>query len=161
MLDDVAHHFFEGFGHCHTVEVHAGRVCLHDGGMVVHVDNQSGQVITLAVYQTVGVVLRIAQHAQGTAEVFGHLQAAYPERVVDGFLTEGQHTHGDAANLEMSAGNEFFLGGVDIYYFTFFRLSFHAGDGAGKDPGMKTLERFFLSGFEKYFLIAHLYGLSD
>ena len=25
----------------------------------------------------------------------------------------------------------------------------------------KTLERFFLSGFEKYFLIAHLYGLSD
>ena len=92
-------------------------------------------VIALAVYQTVGIILRIAQHAQGTAEVFGHPQAAYPERMVDGFLTEGQHTHGDASNLEMSAGNEFFLGGVDIYYFTFFRLSFPRGRWRRKDPG--------------------------
>ena len=30
---------------------------------------------------------------------------------------------------------------------------------APERPRMKTLERFFLSGFEKYFLIAHLYGL--
>lgn len=152
MLDDVAHHFFKGFGHCHTVKVHAGRVCLHHGGMVVHVDNQSGQVIALTVYQTVGIVLRIAQHAQGTAEVFGHLQAAYPERVVDGFLTEGKHTHGDASNLEMSAGNEFFLGGVDIYYFTFFRLSFHTGDGSGKTQGWKRLSDSSFPGLRNTFL---------
>ena len=160
VLDDIAHHLFEGIGHGHAVEVHAGRVCLHDGGMVVHVDDESGEVIAFPMHQTVRVVAGIANQAQGTAEVLGHLQTAHPVVMVDGFLAERQHTYGDTAYLEMSAGNELFLGGIDIDHLTFFRLSFHAGNGTGKDPGVKTLERFFLPGFEKYFLVAHLYGLS-
>ena len=117
-------------------------------------------VLAFAMYQTIGVVAGIAHQAQRTAEVLGHPQTAYPVVMVDGFLAEGQHAHGDAAYLEMSAGNELLLRGIDIDHLTFFRFTFHTGNGAGENPRMETLERFFLSGFEKYFLIAHLYGLS-
>ena len=66
----VAHNFFQCFANVMAQHVHAYTMGLHDGCRAIAVDDQSGQVVALTVYKTVGVVLRIVHDAYRTA----HLQ---------------------------------------------------------------------------------------
>ena len=147
------HHLGQGLGDRHAVQVHAGRVGLHHGRTVVYVDDQPRQVVALAVHQAVGVVVFAAGDADAASHVAGHSQASLPEVLVDGLvLSEGKDAHGDASYLEVAFGDKFFLRGIDLYYFSFFRFAVQAGNGAREHPWVKTLERFFLARFQIYFI---------
>lgn len=37
--------------------MHAGTVSLHDGGLSIHIDDQTRQKIALAMHQTIGIVV--------------------------------------------------------------------------------------------------------
>ena len=109
VLDYIPHHFAQSIGNFHAIDMHAGRMSLHDRRMIVNVNDQSRQVIAFSVYQTIGIVLRVTDQSQSTAQILGHLQTAYPERMVNGFLTERKHTHRNASHLEMTTSYKFFL----------------------------------------------------
>ena len=68
--DRISHHLGQGIGYLHAAYVHSSRMSLHHRRASIHVNNQSGQVISLAMHQTVGIGLRIAyqaqRHTQGT-----------------------------------------------------------------------------------------------
>ena len=132
--------------------MHSCRVSLHDSGLGINVDNQSGKVVTFTVYETVGVVRRIRSNTDAAAHVVCYFQLTFPEIVVDRFLTEREHTHSDTSDLEMSFGDKFFFRGVYFYDFTFFGISVETGDSTGENPGVKSFERLFFAGFEVYFM---------
>ena len=127
----VSHHFTQGFGNGHAVQMHAGRVGLHHGRVRIDVYDQSRQVIAFPGYQAVGVVVRPSGNAYAAPHVVSNLQFVFPESGVD-FLTlpEAEHAHGDAAYLPVSFGDEFAFGCIDIHHFSFLGLSFEAGDGS-------------------------------
>ena len=73
-----------------------------------------------------------------TTHIIGNLQFTFPEIVVDGFLTEREHTYSDTSDLEMSFGYKFLLRSVYFYNFTFFGFSIETSDCSGENPGMKS-----------------------
>ena len=147
------HHLGQGVGYGHAVQVHPGGVGLHHGGAGIDVDDQAGQVVAFAVHQTVSIVVWTSDEADAAAHIQGDFQASVPKVAVDGFvLPEGEHAHGDAPNLEVAFGDEFFFCGVDFHHFAFFGLSVHAGDGAGEHPRVKALQGFLFSGFQVDFI---------
>ena len=47
---------------------------------------------------------------------------------------EREYAYGNAANLEMSFGNEFLLGSINFYYFAFFGFTVEMSDSTPKTP---------------------------
>ena len=56
MLQPLSHHLHQLDGYLLATQVHTNAVGLHHGRLSVHVDDESGQVVALAVNQAVGVV---------------------------------------------------------------------------------------------------------
>ena len=134
----VTHYFRQGFGDTHAVYMHSCRVRLHDGSPGIDVDDQSGQIVSLTVHETIGVIGGIDCDTDSTTHIIGDLQFTFPEIVVDGFLTERKHTYGDTSDLKMSFGYKFLLRSVYFYNFTFFGFSIETSDCSGENPGVKS-----------------------
>ena len=148
VLQALAHDVLQGLGHLLAHHVHAYAMSLHDGRGAIDIDDQPRQVVALAVDQSEGVVLRIVCHPHAPTGVQRHLYAAAPESVVDGFLNEREHAHGDAADLPMSYGDEFALGGEHTHEVSLGRLLFEVVNGPGEDPGMEAAQGFVLAALE-------------
>ena len=88
ILQLIAHHLFQSLGNLHAANVHAHTVSLHHGSRTIAVDNQSGQVISLAMHQSIGVVIRIACDIHCQAHSVSRLQAGAPELIIDGNIAE-------------------------------------------------------------------------
>ena len=138
IFDLVTHYFRQGFGDSHAVYMHSCGVRLHDGSPGINVNDQPRQIVSLTVYKTVGVIGGIDCDTDSTTHIIGNLQFTFPEIVVDGFLTEREHTYGDTSDLEMSFGYKFLLRSVYFYNFTFFGFSIETSDCSGENPGMKS-----------------------
>ena len=82
--------------------VHPYAMGLHDRRSTIDINNESWQVVALAVDQSEGVVLRIVCHSDAATSVQRHLNTAAPEGVIDGFVGKREHAHGDAANLPVA-----------------------------------------------------------
>ena len=123
------HNFRQSFGDGHAINVHTGRMCLHDSCFSIYINDQAGQIVTFTMYQTISVIGRIGSDTDTTTHVISYLQFAFPKIVIDRFLFEGEYTYGNATYLEVSFGNEFFLGGIYFHNFTLFRLTVETGDG--------------------------------
>ena len=130
---------------------------LHDGSFGININHQSGEIVTFTVYETIGVIDRIDSDSNGTTHVVCNFQFAFPEIMVDRFLPERKHTYSDTSDLEVSFGDKFFLGGVYFYNFTFFGFSVETGDSTGENPGVKSFQRLFFTGFEVYFMHSVLF----
>ena len=122
---------------------------LHHGGVAENIDNQARKTIALAVYETVDAIgIGIDVELQGLAQTIGFAQASYPKRMVDLLVAEGEHAHGDGANLVMAAGNENPVAVYDVNYLSFLRKWFviqRAAQGTGENPGVESFEAFGLS----------------
>jgi len=144
VLQPLAHHLLQCLGNLHAVDVHADAVGLHDSRLAIHVDDQSGQRIALAVHESEGVVRGISGNADNQSHVQSRTQSAHPELAVDGFVLEREHPHGNAANLPMTDGDELALRGQHTHPLTFLRLSLDALHGTREHPGMEAAETFLL-----------------
>ena len=147
VADGVAHHFLECLGYLVTIDVHSGRVCLHDGCMVVEIDDKAGKIVTFAVYKAAGIVGFCSDKTESLTEVTRNGETAYPEIVIDLFFPECEHTYGDAAYLIVSGSYVLLVGCIYFNYLSFFRIALYTGYGAGKHPRVKAEKRFFLLGF--------------
>ena len=79
MLNTVAHHLHQGIGNLLAANVNTHAMGLHDGRLAITVDDQSGEVVTLTVYKSVGVILGIVGNSDGNAHLECRCQAALPE----------------------------------------------------------------------------------
>ena len=106
--------------------------------MVVKVDNESGEIVALAMNQTAGIVSFGSYKAESLTEIAGYGETAYPEIVVYLFFTECENTDCYTAYLIMACCNVLLVGCIDFDYFTFFGIAFYACDGSRKYPRVKT-----------------------
>ena len=121
---------------------------LHDGGLAIDIDDESGQQVALAMHETVGVVLRIIGHADGNAHPKGRLQAGIPELVVDGHIVERQDAHGDGTGLIVAYGQKGTVAADDPDHLTVGEVAVSLLDGSREHPRMEAQETIFLSPFE-------------
>ena len=103
---------------------------LHDGRMVVEVDDKTGKIIAFAMYKAAGIVVFRTDKAECLTQVARYSETAYPEIVVYLFFLERKDTHGYTAYLIMSGSYVLFVGRINFYYFSFFRITFHTCYGS-------------------------------
>lgn len=144
LVIDIAYAGFrhpgQNIGYSVACVVHAGRMGLYHGCISVDVDYEAGQKVTLAVYQTEGIIVVAAQtqdlaHAQGIGQTLAVEFFIYGRVCI-----ERKHAHGDAAYLEVSYAQGCAVGGDDAHYVAFFEAVGQCGDGSGEHPGMKASE---------------------
>ena len=120
--------------------MHTYAVGLHDGCVAVDVDDEAGEVVALAVYKTVGVVVVARRDACALTEVVGGGDAAVPEGLVDGLVIEGEDAHGDAAHLHVTACDELMVVCVHCHHVALLGFALDALDGARENPGVEALQ---------------------
>ena len=145
VLQLVAHHLLQRLGNLHTAYMHTHTVSLHHGSRTIAVDNETRQVISLAMHQSIGVVVWISGDTYRQTHLVSRLQSGAPEFVVDIHIAEREHSHGDGTDLIVTDGDEVASRSENPYGFTFLYIIVHALDSAGEYPWMESLERFFFS----------------
>ena len=165
MLQAVAHHFLQRLGNGHAADVHTDAVGLHDGCLAIAVDDQSGEVVALAVYEAVGRVDALAEmfategsllraiDADGLAHLPGRGEAALPEVVVDGHIVEREDADGNGSHLDVAHAEETAVEAYHAHHVALFEPVVHAGNGTTKHPRMETAQRLLLAFLQIYRLI--------
>lgn len=116
-----ARHLAEYIGNDVALEVHSHGVCLHHGGVGIHIHHEAWQSVSLAMDEAIGIVV-VSYKSQALAHTIGLLQATHPEGAVDGLLAEGKHAHCDGSNLVVPGGDIVAFGIEDIYHLPFFYM---------------------------------------
>ena len=123
--------------------MHAGRVGLHHRGGTVYIHHQTGQEVALAMHQAV-CRSGVGGQPEGAAHGSCLLKTCAEECAVDTLVgIEGEHTHGDAAYLEMAQTYQTAIGGGNghkvalLYTVAVLR---HASEGAREHPGVEAVE---------------------
>ncbi len=106
VLQLFAHHLLQGLGYLHTADVHTHAVSLHDGSSTIAVDNESWQVISLAMHQSIGIVVRIVGDTHSQSHPIADSSRAHQNSSSISTSLERKHTHGDRTDLIMSYGDE-------------------------------------------------------
>ena len=157
-FEPVAQYRVQGGGDVETGAVHARRVALHHGRAAVEVDDEPRQRVALAVHEPEAGGVAVVREAERAPHVPCGGDAALPPSRLYGLVAEGQHTHGDRADLIVPAGDEVARVGVDVDHGTFADLRFVLGgdvvDGPREDPRMAAQERLFLT-FAQVYLRCH------
>ena len=146
--DAAVHHLHQLAGDGIAADVHADAVGLHDGRLAIDVNDQSRQQVALAVHQAVGVVLRIVGQADGQPHLQGGSEATAPERLVDGFVTKGEHPHGDGTHLIVTDSDEIAMTVDDTHHFAFADALVGLLDGPREHPGMEAEQTLLLASFK-------------
>ena len=132
---------------------------LHHGCAVIDVDDKPGESVALAVNKAEGIgdaPLLSSPKGEGTflllplgedalACLVGCAEALFPEGAVNGDVLKREHTHGDAAYLYVSYGEEAPIGTDYAHYVALFGASVDMMNGSGEYPRVKTSERLFFS----------------
>ena len=113
-----------------TGHVHTNAVGLHHGSLVVNVDDESGQQVALAMNQAEGIGVGAVGKADVQTHVECRLEARVPEGVVNLYVVERQHTHGDGALLVVAHGDEIALFCDHTHHITLFNTVVGMMDGA-------------------------------
>ena len=116
--------------------------------MAIHIHNQSGQVVALAMNKTVSIVVLSPCHANGEAYIVGGSNAAYPELMIDGFIIKRKHTHGDAPNLPMANSYELASCCTYLYEVALLGMTIYVVYGPLEHPGVKSTKAFVLAFME-------------
>ena len=153
ILESVAHHFCKSLSYFHSVDVHTHAMRLHHGSLSVAVDNQSRQIITLTMHQSIGIIGCVVGDAHSDTHPEGRVKTRAPELVIYGNIMERKNTNCDGTYLIMSHSNKIPSRSDDTYNLTFYDTFVHLRDSTRKDPRMKTFQGLFLSPFQIYILI--------
>ena len=142
-------------------KVHADGVALDDGHRAVDVHHEPRQPVAFAVDEAVAVRVGVVRESERAPYVVGHGDAPVPPGLVDRFLVECKHAHGDRADLIVSQGDEIARAGIYFDQGTFRDFRFVFGldvvDGARENPRVAAHERFFLA-FAQVYLGCHNSG---
>lgn len=111
ILNSLAHHLDELGGNALALKMNADAMRLHDGCGPIDIDDESGDVVSLAMHEAIGVVGGIIDNADGASHGECRLQLAIPEGIVDLDIVERQHSDGNGAYLIMADGDELASGG--------------------------------------------------
>ena len=109
MLDAVAHDTDKTGSNRLAAEMNAHAMSLHHGRQSIAVDDQSRQVVTLAMHQSVGIVLRVICNTQGQAHLKGRLQTRFPEIIVNLDIPKRKYTYRNGTYLIVSDSNKIAL----------------------------------------------------
>ena len=148
----------QSLGNSHTREVHTHRVALHNSHLVVDVNHQAWQRVALAVYQTIAVCLLVVSERKRTTHIIGDGYAVVPPRLIYLLLLfEGKHTHGNRANLIVTASDKLARLCEYIHYLALFylALALYTLNGTRKYPGVATQQRLLLTS-SKINLCSHI-----
>ena len=126
-------------------EVHTNAVCLHDCGVAIAVDDETGEVVALAVHKAERIVVLSADESDSLTHLPSRLQAREPELAVYLDIAERQHAHCDRTDLIHADSDEVALRGEYAHDFAFFYAVFDLGYGSREYPGVKALEAFLLT----------------
>ena len=121
---------------------------LHYGSIAIAVDNESWQVVALAMYQSERVIIVTSDESDSLAHLPSRLQSRLPELGIDFHVTKREHTHGYAAYLEHADSNKIARRGNDTHQFAFLHALVHIGYGSREYPRMKALQTLFLTFFQ-------------
>ena len=79
---------------------------LHHGRVSINIDDESWDVVALAMHQTVCIVMRVVHDADAASHLEGRLESALPEHVVDIDVAKREHSHGYRSYLIVSHSDE-------------------------------------------------------
>ena len=156
----MTHDCHQLLGNLTTAVVHTDRVSLHDGRTVIDINNQTGQMVALAMYQAITVALRAIGQSDCLSHVQCRLQTAIPKAIINGNVLESQHANRDGTLLIVPHGNELTAGSHHPYHVAFLQPIVHVLDGTREHPRMKPAETFLLTSLELNLLVHDLLFLS-
>ena len=139
------HHLSQHASYLFTTQVHSNTMSLHDSRLSIHVDNQTRQVITLTMYQSVGVILRIIGNAYSLTHLESRRQAGMPEFIVNQNIRERQHTHGNRSLLIVANSDKIARNGHYTHQLTLLDALIHTLDGTREHPWMESAQTLFLT----------------
>ena len=138
ILHHVAHNLLQCRSYLMAIHMHTCRVSLHNGSMVIKVDNQSRQIVSLTMNQTACIVSLIANQLQRNSKVTGHRKFSYPEIMVYSLMFECKHSYSYTTYLIMSGCNILLVGSIYFHHLTLFRFTGDFCYCSRENPGMKT-----------------------
>lgn len=139
-----------------TLDVHADRMCLHDGSLSVHVDDKPRQAVALSVDKAVNIIVTASYKAQRLTQTERLCQPLRPKRGIDCHIVERKYTHSYRTNLVVSDGKKSarlvkHAHGVALDY-----VRICPGNGARKYPRMEALQAVGFSAPKGDCLIGHM-----
>ena len=154
------HHINQRTGYLLATQVHTDGMGLHDSRLTINIDNQSRQVVTLAMYQTIRVVIGIVGNTNGLTHFQSRRKAGMPEFIVNPNVRERQHTHGNRAFLIVTHSDEIARISQYTHHITLIDTLVNLKDGTREYPRMKSPETLFLTPFKPNFFVHRLSLLS-
>ena len=156
ILHPITHHLNKLLSNALALEMYAHAMSLHNGGRTIDVDDESRNIIALAMHETICVVGWIIDNTDGAAHKKCRLQLGIPKGIVDGDIVEREDSHCNGTYLIMTHGNEIASGGHDSYHLALVNIFWLMLDGAGKHPRMESLQTFLLA-FLQIYLLIHIF----
>ena len=153
--DTSIHDLDEGIGDVMPADMHTHTMSLHDKGLTIAIDDQSWQVVTLAMHQPEGVVVSLANKSNSLSHLEGESEFFLPECQVDRLVVKREHPDSNRAHLEMADSDEIPLRGEYPYNVAIDGIVVIARYSARENPRMETEQALFFSPFQNYFLICH------
>ena len=129
VLERIAHYGFQRLGNRFPVGVHTHRVRLHHGSVAIDVNNQSWQIVPLAMHKAIGVVV-LTRHTDAISHVLCNGKFPLVETLVNLFILKRQHPYHDAAYLVMSSRDVFVFARVHRHCLSLYGLLAHVVDGS-------------------------------
>jgi hypothetical protein len=111
---------------------------LHDSCLSIHVDNQTGKIVTLAMNQSVGVIICIIGYTNSLTHGQSRQKTGMPEFIVNLHIRKRKDTNGNRPLLVMADSDEIACIGYHTNDFTFLNILVHPLDGTREHPGMKA-----------------------
>lgn len=114
--------------------MHTRTVSLHHRGLSVYIHHQTGEKVTFAVHQTVGVIVGSVK-VERTAQSKRLFQPAAEEILIDFRIAEIEYAYCDTANLVMPYADETTVGGGNRHHITLLYCRWHSGQSSGNTQG--------------------------
>ena len=120
-------------------------MCLQHQNPVIEIGNQAGQAVPLTMHQPENICVRRIKQTE-TLPVSDSLSDPFPpECGVDHRTVKPQNLQYNIVLLVMPRGEILSVNAVDIRQTTILRFALNTLHRTGKNPGVATVNRFFLS----------------
>ena len=126
-------------------QVHAHAMRLHNGCVAIAVDDKTGKIVAFAMHKTEHIVVLTSNKTYGGTHIPCRLKTGYPEVSVNLNIAEREHSHGNAANLIHTHGDEVTRRGHHSYNLALLYTIVDVSNCSGEDPRMEALKAFLLT----------------
>ena len=135
-----------------TTQVHTDGMGLHNSRLSIHINYQTRQIITLAMNQSIGIVVGIVGNTDGLTHLQSRRKARTPEFIINLNIWECQHTHGNRAFLIVTYSDKIARIRQHTNYITLSNTLVNLSDSTWEHPRMESFETLLLSFTQPYLL---------